>query len=153
MLASLLMNSEISPAILWATFGLLLLIIELFTQSFVCVFFGIAALVVGGLSAILPLENIAIQVTLFGLIGASGLYFLRDKVRRALRSGPGHSIDRAAIFQASADIPAGGSAKVQYQGTVWDAQNESTVPIRKGDSAIVVATKGIQLVVRPNQSP
>ncbi len=142
--------SLLTPAVLWAIFGFLLLIVELLTMGFVLVFFGVAALLVALLKGVFGLDHLVVELLLFAAFGAVGLALLRQKLMSVMKRGSGApSLDRKQVIKLTADVAAGGTAKVEYQGTPWDALNESAVDLRAGDKAVIVATKGIQLILRP----
>lgn len=139
----------LSPTLVWAILGFALLIVEIFTQSFVVVFFGVAALAVAALKAATGYANLPYEILAFAAIGTSCIFLFRQKLLKAFFSRGGIAIDRMKVIELSADVPARGTAKVEYQGTIWDAHNESDVALRRGEQAMVVDTDGIKLVVRP----
>lgn len=141
--------TDLSPTVLWAIAGLLLLIVEIFTLSFVVVFFGVAALIVA-LLKLFGLSNFTAELLIFGALGAACLFFFRQKLLKNFgRGAHGHSIDHHQQITVTAGIAPHGQAKVEYQGTLWDALNDSDRPIQRGDKVRVVKTEGIKLVVRP----
>lgn len=139
----------LSPTLCWAILGMALLILEIFTLSFVMSFFGVAALVVALLKAALGFDNLALEILVFAGLGFSCLFFFRKKLLKLMNRGPEVALDKAKVFVLTADIPPESTAKVEYQGVAWDAYNPSTAPLSKGDKVVVVDTEGIKLVVRP----
>lgn len=140
----------LTAAALWACFGLLLLIAEIFSGSFVLCFFGLAALLVAGIKKVTGLDQLALEMVAFALFGMSGLFAFRKKLLRNF----GHStasiaLDNQSIITINTKIPANSTAKIEYQGSLWDAYNESSQDLRQGDRARVIATQGIKLIIRP----
>jgi membrane protein implicated in regulation of membrane protease activity len=143
------MDSGLAPWIIWAAFGLLLLIVEMFTLSFVMVFFGFAALLVAVLKGTLGLDNLALELVIFAVAGLACLLGLRGKLRESFGKRGGIEIDQAKEIELSAPLAPRGSGKIEYQGAPWDAVNESDAQLAKGAKVVVVRTEGIKIVVRP----
>jgi len=144
-------SMEMSPAMIWAAVGLVLLIIEIFTLSFGVLFFGISALVVAGIKATTGMENLATELLLFAIIGGACVLIFRKKLLQAFGKGARVNTDTATIIVLSAPIPPKDLAKVEYQGTIWDAYNESDSHLKAGDKAVITNTDGIKLIVKPIQ--
>lgn len=141
--------SGLTPTMVWAMIGMTLLVIEIFTLSFGVVFFGVAALVVALLKAATGLDHWGTEILVFAGLGFSGLLLFRRKIMTALGKQAEFTPDRHKIIELTADIPPRSSAKVEYQGVAWDAYNDSTTPLKRGDKAQVLDTEGIKLIVRP----
>ena len=140
----------VSAAVIWAIVGLALLIAEIFSGSFFLCFFGIAALIVAGLKQVTGFDQMSIEIIVFAVIGMSGLFTFRKKLLRNFGHSSGTvTIDTQSIITLSSDLPAQSSGKIEYQGTLWDAFNDSNQDLRSGDRASIIATRGIQLIVRP----
>ena len=135
-----------STTIVWAILGILLVIAEVFTSTFVLLFFGIAALIVAGVRE-LGLDNVPVEVALFGALGLAMTLLLRKRIRMSLEKGGGYRADDRIVVDG--DIPPKSSASISYQGSVWTALNESDIPLKRGDRAVVVRTEGVRLVIRP----
>ena len=76
----------------WLVLGLLLLISELAAPGVIAVFFGIGALVVGGLTFAGVIESLPVQLLCFSLVSLLALFGLRRRFQRWLR---GDVSDRA----------------------------------------------------------
>lgn len=140
---------DISPATLWAAFGLILLITEVFTLSFVVIFFGIGALVVAALKFSTGLSNLTVELLIFAVSGGACLFVFRNKLRRAFNKGSKVSGDATTIIKLSSAITPHQSGKIEYQGTIWDAYNDSEENMSVGQKVIVDRTEGIKLIVKP----
>lgn len=144
------MTEMISPTILWAIAGILLLVVEMATMTFFLVFFAVAALVVAVAKAF-GLDHFATEMILFSGIGASGLLFFRKRMLRMFVSEQNElETDTSQVLTLTSDIAPEGTALVEYQGSQWTAINESPVPLRSGDRVVIVRTEGVKLVVKPN---
>lgn len=142
---------DITPSTVWAALGFLLLIFEIFTLSFVVVFFGVAALVVALIKYTTGLDNITAELLIFAGVGGSCLFFFRNKLRKTFNKRGGIANDASTVIELTAAVPPQKTGKIEYQGTVWDAFNESDRPLAVGDKAVIVRTEGIKLIVRPWQ--
>jgi membrane protein implicated in regulation of membrane protease activity len=137
---------------LWLLLGLLLLGIELFTPGgFYLLFFGISALLVGGLSRTMMGGNLAVQVLLFTALSVAGiLLFRRALVSRFGRHALSKDVDNLANTPALAveDLAPGSMGKVELRGASWTARNSSGVPITRGQRLTVERVDGLTLWVR-----
>ena len=138
---------DTSSPIIWVVLGLVLIIVEMFSLSLVLLFFGVAALVVAVLKYA-GLNNLPIEILAFAILGIAGLLLFRSKLRRSLKSQPDLSIDRNTPIVLSEDVPAQSSAKIEYQGVLWTAVNDSNTPMKKGDQVFIQRTEGVKLIIR-----
>jgi membrane protein implicated in regulation of membrane protease activity len=139
---------------LWFLLGLLLLAIELFTPGgFFLLFFGVAALGVGVLSATVIPSLLWVQVLLCIAFSVAGiLLFRRALVARFGRgfAGAGRDVDSLVGESATAleDLPAGALGRVELRGTPWSARNGGWVRIARGQRCTVERIEGLTLWVR-----
>ena len=140
----------------WLLFGLFLLAVELFTPGgFYLLFFGIGALVVGALAALLP-ESLAmglpIQVVTFLVISLAGLLLCRNALvaRFRLRGLNSSNVDSLSdtVGTALEDLLPGGAGKVELRGAAWSARNTGSVPLARGQRCAVERVDGLTLWVR-----
>jgi len=140
----------VSPAILWAIIGIVLIVIEMATMTFFLVFFGIAAIVVA-IAKAFGLANFATELILFSVVGVLGLLFFRKKLEQVFAPRGGElQGDVAQTFVLTEAVPPHGEAIVEYQGSNWTAINESSARLSKGDRVAIVRTDGVKLIVRPS---
>ena len=141
--------STISPELNWAVIGLLLLGLELFTGTFVVLFFACGAFITALLTWMGVLESQPVQVFVFTVLSAGGLLAFKDKLRRGW-GGKQQDLhgDVGVAITLHSDLPAHGQTEVQYQGTPWTAVNESGRDMAKGETVRVVRTDGVKLILK-----
>ena len=136
----------------WLVLGFILLIAEVLAPGVVAVFFGIGALVVGGLTFFGVVESLPIQLLLFALISLVALFGLRKHFKHYLQGdvsnkaqeGPDVSDLIGSRVKVLTDFHQG-SGTIQLNGAKWDA--ESDEPLKAGDAAWIVSHRGILLTV------
>lgn len=139
----------------WLVLGLLLLISELAAPGVIAVFFGIGALVVGGLTFAGVIESLPVQLLCFSLVSLLALFGLRRRFQRWLRgdvSDRANGPDAGDLVGARVSVLedfSQGEGTVQLNGAKWDA--ESDEPLKTGDAAWVAAHRGIVLKVTANR--
>lgn len=143
---------DTSSPIIWVALGLVLIIVEMFSLTLVLLFFGVSALVVAILKYA-GLNNLPIEILIFAILGIAGLLIFRGKLRRSLKSQPELSIDRNTPIVLSEDVPARSSAKIEYQGVLWTAVNDSDTPMTKGTKVFIQRTEGVKLIIRKEAFP
>ena len=117
----------------WVVLGLLLAGLEIATPGgFFLLFFGIGALLVGGLGAL-------------GLGEPAWLQRLMEA--RKPRTGDIDSL-RGEVAVAIDRIPAGGLGRAQLRGTVWTARNLGSDPITPGERCLVTSVDGLTISIR-----
>ena len=143
------------PSLYWLLMGLFLLAVELFTPGgFYLLFFGVGALVVGAISAILPeaFMPLPLQVIIFLVLSIAGLIFFRGAlVARFGRRAFGQSeVDNLSdtVGVALQDLSPGGIGKVELRGSAWSARNTGSVPLARGQRCTVERVDGLTLWVR-----
>ena len=141
--------SGLSPTVIWAILGMALLAVEIFTQSFVLAFFGAAALLVALVKATTGLESLVTETFMFAGTGFACILLFRSKLVKALGKKGDFAADKSQIIVLTADVPPHSMAKIEYQGTAWDAYNDTDRTLRSGDKVVVVNTEGIKLIIRP----
>lgn len=142
------MENGITPAILWAIAGLVLIVAEVLTVTFILLFFGIAALSVA-LVKFLGLSHLPLEIGLFAIIGLSGILLFRKRIRANFESKKSVAIDLNKKIILSAAVPAKSHARVEYQGSFWTVVNQTEHTFMPGDEARIVRTEGIELHIAP----
>ncbi len=139
-----------SPAIVWAVIGLLLLIAELATVSFILCFIGLGALIVALTTWIGLTSSFAGQLIVFSVSSLLLLFLLR-KTAKKLFAGhadvpPDYTGQKVPVVKA---IPAGGEGTIQYRGSDWIAFSDNTQTIPEGAIVQIEIMEGIRVKVKP----
>jgi membrane protein implicated in regulation of membrane protease activity len=138
---------------LWVVFGIVLLVAESATPgTLFFLFFGLSAVVVGGLTGVGLTGEPWLQWILFSVLAVVALALLRNPLRAKLHvKGPNHRVDslvgEAAVVLT--EIPVGGVGKVELRGTGWNGRSAGDVNLRPGQRAVVEKVDGLTLWVRP----
>lgn len=139
----------------WLIFGMVLIISEALMMSFVAVFFGLGALVVGVLTWLGLLNTLPWQLLCFALVSLALLFLTRRRFKSALK---GDVV--AAQAQPQSDLIGQrvevltpfvhGKGVVFFRGARWDAYSEDS--LEEKASAWIVDHTSIMLTVS-NKKP
>jgi len=137
---------------LWIVLGLALLAGELATPGgFYVLFFGIGALLVGGLTASGLLESGSLQWLLFPALSVGALAVFRRRLLAAFETPVRRdAIDalRGEVATLGEDIAPGAVGKAELRGTSWTVRNVDARPLRAGERCRVDRAEGLTLLVR-----
>ncbi len=147
---------SLSNELLWFLFGLVVMLGEIITPGFVLIFFGMGAWIISLLLWLgVPISFtsqlfifLIVSVLLLVVFRKYGKKYFQGKVSRPDVAG---SIDdiRGEKAIALSDIQPLIGGKVEFHGTVWNAEAE--VAIAKGASVEVLERNNLTLKVKPNQ--
>ena len=137
---------EIARSVLWAVFGLALIVIELTTNTFFVLFFGISALIVALLNFVF-LDHLATEMTIFSILGISSIFLFKNKVMSAFQTNDSHQAKKE-FFRLDKDLLGKSEIKAEYQGADWTVINETDVDLKQGETVEVVRIDGIKLYVK-----
>jgi membrane protein implicated in regulation of membrane protease activity len=138
-----------NPAINWAVLGLLLLGLEMFTGTFVVLFFAIGAFLTAMITWTVVVESMPLQIVVFTVLSAGILFYFRDKIRIGVK-GRNNELkgDVGTAVTIESDVAPGGQTEVQYQGARWIAVNETGQTLSKGSAAKVAQVDGVKLILK-----
>lgn len=135
----------------WLVLGMLLLGGEMALPSgFYLLFFGIGALLVGGVG-LLGLEPAAwVQWLLFSVLSLAALVLIRPRIVGRLRlAAPGIEDTLAGeIAVATEAIAPGAIGRGELRGSVFTVRNAGGAPLAAGERCRVVRVDGLTLEVR-----
>jgi membrane protein implicated in regulation of membrane protease activity len=142
-------NLQISMTVVWTALGLGLLAAEIWTGTFVLLFFGLGALF-AALARVLGLDSLAWEIVIFAFSGLASLFLFRGRLMAALASGEGaeFQIDQNQVITLSAEVPANGEAPISYQGSMWTAINDGNFALPKGEKVVIYKIEGVRLFVK-----
>lgn len=138
---------NLSPALVWGILGLTLIIAEVFTASFVLVFFGVAALLVAVLAAI-GFKSFVLQMLLFAAASLGSLLLFRSKLMGYFHATAQTVMDENQVLRLTGDVPAHGTGQISYQGSTWTAVNPTDHPFQQGDKAVIERMDGVKIILR-----
>ncbi|OGQ57301.1 MAG: hypothetical protein A3J24_10410 [Deltaproteobacteria bacterium RIFCSPLOWO2_02_FULL_53_8] len=140
---------NVSPALLWAIAGVILIVIELVSFSFVLVFLGAGCLITALVTWLGLTSGTNMQLVAFSISSLLLLIFFR---KTALKMFAGHGVNMAddigQRIKVVKDIPPHGEGDVLYRGSVWNAISDSNETIPEGSTVEITATEGIRLKVK-----
>ena len=137
---------------LWIAIGLALTVAELATPSgFFIIFFGLAGLTVGILSALDMAGSTWVQWLLFSVLSIVYVLVFRGRLQVKMQIPESKDVDSLigvlAIVQER--LMPGVVGKVEVRGSMWSARNTSSVTLDAGQRARVAAVDGLTLTVVP----
>jgi inner membrane protein len=135
---------------IWIFLGLVLLGLEMLTPGgFFVLFFGLAALLVGGAVGVGLGGPPWLQWLLFSVLSMSAVLFLRSRVLAWFKAGEGQAVGVETLVgevaTLLADLAPGAVAKVELRGTVWSARSDAPLP--RGQRCRVRRVEGLTLWV------
>ncbi|OGW65226.1 MAG: hypothetical protein A3H49_05465 [Nitrospirae bacterium RIFCSPLOWO2_02_FULL_62_14] len=136
----------------WLFLGLVLAGAEMASPGgFYLLFFGIAALVVGGLAGFDLVVTDWMQWLLFSVIAVVSLLLFRGPLLRMSQGQKSHPVDTMVGETALLldDVPPGQTGKAELRGTTWSARNGGASPLSKGQRAAVTKVDGLTLWLKP----
>ncbi|MCP5464077.1 MAG: NfeD family protein [Deltaproteobacteria bacterium] len=137
---------DLSPAIIWAIIGIVLIIFEIFTTTFFLLFFGISALLVAGLKSF-GFDNVALEIFLFALLGISGTFVFRGKILSSFKGNKELRNDIGQSITITNPIPKGKKGQIEYRGSTWTAINNSDSDFEPEDNAIIERIEGVKIIL------
>ena len=138
----------------WIIAGAILLGAELsfVNAQFYLVFIGSAAILVGIITAAMPVPVWA-QWGLFALLAVVSMVSFRrrvyDRFHAALpqvNTGPA-----GGVITLKVGLAAGESCQAEYGGTFWTVRNDSDTALASGSRARITSVRDLTLLVRPDK--
>jgi hypothetical protein len=140
----------LSPAIVWAIIGIVFVIIELATFTFILSFLGVAAIIVSLTTWIGLTPGINSQLAVFSISSILMMLLLRKTARRLFAGTndvkPDYMGQKVKVIRA---IPVGGEGAIVYRGSDWIAFSDYANIIREGTVVEIVSIEGIRIKVKP----
>lgn len=141
--------------IVWAIFGVIMIVAEVFTPGFVLLWFGVGALaaaLLGLLGVGIPLQILTFVVVSVALIALSRTifvnYFSRERSDGDLKSGV-DAIPGQVVTVLSPSSGGDHAAEVKLFGSVWTAfPADGETPLKAGERVQVERVQGASLYVR-----
>ena len=135
----------------WLVLGLILIGLEMAASGgFYVIFFGVAALVIGGLHLMDAAGPLWLQLLLFSLLSVVSLLVFRSPLMRWLQlDAPGREVDSLVGETAIPleDIAPGGVGRAELRGSVWTARNSGEAVLTRGQRCTVVRVDRLTVVL------
>jgi len=133
----------------WLVLGLVLVALEMAASGgFYVIFFGIAALAIGGLHLFGLAGPAWFQFLLFSVLSVASLAFFRSPLMKWLQlDKPGRDVDSLVgeIAMPIEDIVPGAVGRAELRGSVWSARNATSIAIIRGQRCKVVRVDGLMI--------
>ena len=141
----------------WLAIGLILVALEMAASGgFYVIFFGIAALAIGGLHLFDLAGPMWLQFLLFSVISVASLLLFRSPLMRLMGlDAPGVDVDSLVgeIATPVEDIPPGEVGRAELRGTVWSARNSSATLLKRSQRCQVVKVERLMIFLEPEGAP
>ena len=145
-----MLDGFFSPAAVWAVVGLLLLVAELATVTFILCFIGLGALITALTTWIGLTSSLSSQLIVFSASSLMLLLLLRKTAKRLFAGHadvpPDYAGQKVHVIRP---IPAGGEGAIRYRGSDWIAFSDSVQTIPEGAVVQIEAMEGIRVKVKP----
>ena len=137
----------------WLAVGLILVALEMAASGgFYVIFFGIAALAIGGLHLFDLAGPAWVQFLLFSVLSIASLALFRSRLMQWLNLDKvGRDVDSLVgeVAMPLDDIVPGAVGRAELRGTVWSARNASPLAIIRGQRCKVVQVAGLMIFLEP----
>jgi membrane protein implicated in regulation of membrane protease activity len=140
----------------WLVVGLALVALEMAAAGgFYVIFFGVAALLIAGLSFLGISGALWFELLLFSVFGVGALLVFRNPLMRWINP-PGAGRDDldnlvGEIGSPLEDIAPGEVGRFELRGTTWTARNTGTAMIVRGHRSIVLGRDRLTLFVQTEE--
>ena len=137
----------------WLALGLILVALEMAASGgFYVIFFGVAALLIGGLHLLDAAGPLWFQLLLFSVLSVLSLVFFRSPLLRWMKLDvAGADVDSLVGETAIPldDIPPGGTGRAELRGSVWAARNNGASALARGQRCTVVRVDRLTIFLEP----
>lgn len=140
---------------IWAITGIVLIFIEFFIPGLVIIFFGAGALVTALFTYVIGNPfSLPLQLLTFTITSILSLALLRKYMKKIFtgkmeseNGSENFNIEIGRIVPVVEYIQHGEiGGKVKYQGTIWSAESEKSIP--PGESVEIIGSKNLTLIVK-----
>ena len=133
--------------------GLILVALEMAASGgFYVIFFGIAALAIGGLHLFDLAGPAWFQFLLFSVISVASLLLFRNPLIRMMNLDRGGDDVDSLVGEMAVpleEIAPGGVGRAELRGSVWSARNNSAVALARGQRCRVVRVDRLMIFLEP----
>jgi membrane protein implicated in regulation of membrane protease activity len=139
----------------WVAAGAILLGAELafVNTQFYFVFIGGAAIITGGVAALVPGFEGWMQWALFALLMIVSMVVFRRRLHDLVKGHPSAAVDAGPVAGGVVTLPValapGQACQAEHGGSFWTIRNDGPVALEAGAKARIDCIEGLTLVVRP----
>lgn len=136
----------------WLALGLILVALEMAASGgFYVIFFGIAALAIGGLRLFDVAGPAWFQFLLFSVLSVASLLLFRNPLLRMMQPGSSDDVDSLVGETAVPleDIAPGAVGRAELRGSVWSARNGSGSTLTRGQRCRVTRVDRLMIFLEP----
>ncbi|MEO1211627.1 MAG: NfeD family protein [Cyanobacteria bacterium J06638_20] len=131
-----------SPTVIWLIVGTVLCVMEVgLPTAFVELALGIAALLVAGLSLLIP--QVGLQVAIWMVLSI----VLTIAMRRLAPKRKSRLLEDAREARTLTEILPGQTGRVLYEGNSWQAFSEADQAIAPDQMVVVIGRRGTTLII------
>jgi inner membrane protein len=142
------------PELLWFLIGLALFLLELLIPGFIIFFFGVGAWVTA-LACLIGTPDANLQIIIFAVISVLSLIALRRLIQKKFFYSKGNNSEAVEDeftgkeCIAITDFGKDKKGKVEFKGTLWNAESDSE--IQEGKAVIIIKIENLVLKVEPKK--
>jgi membrane protein implicated in regulation of membrane protease activity len=136
----------------WLVLGLILVALEMAAAGgFYVIFFGIAALAIGGLHMLNAAGPVWFQFLLFSVLSVASLMLFRRPLLRMLQPEGAAEVDTLVGETAIplGDIAPGAVGQAELRGSTWSARNLAAATVVRGQRCRVVRVEHLMIYLEP----
>jgi membrane protein implicated in regulation of membrane protease activity len=136
----------------WLVLGLILVALEMAAAGgFYVIFFGIAALAIGGLHMLNAAGPVWFQFLLFSVLSVASLMLFRRPLLHMLQPEGAAEVDTMVGETAIplGDIAPGAVGQAELRGSAWSARNLAATPLVRGQRCRVVRVEHLMIYLEP----
>jgi membrane protein implicated in regulation of membrane protease activity len=135
----------------WLALGLILVALEMAASGgFYVIFFGVAAIAIGGLHLFGLAGPAWFQLLLFSALSVGSLLLFRNPLLRLMKlDTPGEDVDSMVGETAipAEEIGPGAVGRAELRGTFWSARNVGSTPLSRGQRCRVVRVDRLMIFI------
>lgn len=136
-----------SVATIWVLAGIILMIAEMLTGTFVLIFIALGAFIAALLALLAP-DMLAMQILVGAIVSLVGAFALRKPLQRKMLKSANLQSDLGKEILVDQSIAPHQQTRISYQGTTWQATNVGSEEILEGDRATIVGMDNLTLLLR-----
>ncbi len=136
----------------WLVIGLVLIGLEMAASGgFYVIFFGVAALAIGGLHMFGIAGPAWFQFLLFSVLSVASLLVFRRPILRWLEVDKAGTDVDSLVGETAIPLEAiavGAVGRAELRGTVWSARNTDAAPLAQGQRCTVAAVDRLMIFIK-----